>query len=335
MEENTTKSDWNISDLYEKAWQIIKKNKVLWIFGIAVAGYSGGSNFNSGSSRDFEEKDIENFQHLFNNQESFGNFTNVLGTATNEPFTESLKAAFSSIPASFWFILALEIIALILIYIVIFLVASAWANASLIQGIQMAINNQKVTIQDASLKAFASIKGLIWLSIISFLIVVGLVAIPIFLLMILHALVNSAGLTVLLAIPTGIAVFVGIILMTMTEIWAVRKVVLEGTPAIEALKRSFNIAKRKFWSMFLLGVVNTILAGLIMLVPILIFGGALLGGVFGGIANRELIPTLIIGGVILFLVFAIAHAFLSGVITAFKATVWSLAYKQIKGKYEQ
>src|SRR5512138_2092297 len=42
--------DFNFGEVLTRAWQIIWKHKVLWIFGILASCSRGGSNFNSGGN---------------------------------------------------------------------------------------------------------------------------------------------------------------------------------------------------------------------------------------------------------------------------------------------
>src|SRR5207253_2789838 len=102
-----------------------------------------------------------------------------------------------------------------------------------------------------------------------------------------------------------------------------------------ALYHGYKISKRKFWSMLLLGLVNFILGMIILGLPLLLISAIVLGGIFGIQAGYGLGIMLTGIGVILLIAFIFGSIFLSGILTAFKATIWTIAYNNIKGKYEK
>jgi hypothetical protein len=122
------------------------------------------------------------------------------------------------------------------------------------------------------------------------------------------------------------------IMLTTSLIWATRQVVAEGKPAKEALHCGYNIAKKKLWSILLLSLVNSILVAIVFGLPIVVVIGFIIGAVFAGKSFG--IALFIIAGLLLF-AFIIAGTIVNGALGAFKASVWSLAYANIKGKYEK
>lgn len=320
--------DWTISELYEKAWDLLKKHKILWIFGAATAAVSyGGSSYHSNSS---------SFQNLPSSTGSTQtSISQVLGVATSTPFSDTLVHIFTSVPITLYLLLGLAIIVLMVTYFVIILIYSAWTSAALIQSIQTASRNQRPTIEDSSLKALPAIKPLIWLNVVPILVLI-LAAGIYFMLTILGASLSSSFikvLMILLIVAGAVAFIIALVYLTLALIWAARKVVLDGSKAYPALKSGFEITKRKFWSSILLGIVNLVLSFIIALPLGLLFESLAGGGLDSAFshANNIFLPAI---AFIFFLAAYFVYSLVLGLLTAFKAAVWTLAYQKIRGKYD-
>lgn len=326
------KPDWIIEELYRKAWQIVKNNKMLWVFGAAIGA---GTSFNYNNS--LNKSDTEWFQKLFDGNPQQGQeLTRVLG-ATTSATGNIISQLFSSVPQYLWILLGLEFLFLILFGIFISLIYQSWATGAMLENVDRCIKGGKAAIREASEKAFTLLKPLLWLEIIpGLLLTLG----SIFGFMILIAGIMFAP-SILKAI-FGLLLFgfvlfliyVGIML-TASLIWATRQVVTEGKSAKEAFRSGYNIAKKKFWSMLLLGLVNNILVVIIFAIPIVVLIGIIIAAFIASLSFQALgVAIFIIGGLFLFTL-VIAGTVVSGILSAFKATVWSLAYINIKGKYEK
>src|SRR3989344_1751955 len=141
--------DWEIGKLYNQAWSIIKKYKVLWIFGLAT---SAGMSFNFNLPGNFDSDSIKDIQQNFQSFPSeiaSSGFTQVLGASTSKPM-EIFSYLFSNVPFSFYIILGIEILAVIILFTIIGLIYSAWSQAALIEGIQTSLSNNTVCIRDSS-----------------------------------------------------------------------------------------------------------------------------------------------------------------------------------------
>lgn len=327
MNKEKTK-DWKLGELYKNSWQIIKKHKVLWLFGMAVSASS--ASYSSRSSSDFSQKDLENFQKFFqpNNQTPQNDLSMVLGTATNA-FFDGVGIIFTAIPAYLYLFLILELLFLFGTFVMIAIVYKSWAEAGLIEGIQVAISKGNVAIHETSEKAFRSILDIALVRIV-----------PVFAFILAFIIFTFVSLFMgpigpLFAAIGLIGFLYAFIIATFSQIWAVRKVVNEKLPAKQAFREGYNIARKKFWAMLLLGIVNTLLA---MLISGIIAAPALITLVSGFI-SFEKNPTLgmiILGlGFFLLILFFMASGIVGGIITAFKDTVWSHAYAAIKGKYDK
>lgn len=327
--------DWTISDLYHRSWDIVKRHKTLWVFGMAIAGM-GGMSF-QGNSRvwdNFGERLIDRIPS--ESQQAPDAASQVLGAVTASPWGELISSLFSQVPLSFYVILAVELVGLVLVGIVVSLVSNSWANASLIQSIQTALGNHQVSIRSASEKAFKSITQLIWLSVIPSLIF-WVVSLSVFAVLLVGLFFGPTPLKVVSGLLLFVAVLLWLflfIMLVLTEVWALRKVILNEKPWREAFWQGLRMAKRKFWPMLLLGLVNTVLSFIIIGGPILVLVGLLLGGFLSFEGNRGLAIGLFVGGGLLGLALVLGYLLLVGIITAFKASTWTIAYNQIQGKYE-
>lgn len=324
--------DWNIEELYRKAWEIVKKNKILWVFAAAVgSGMSFNNNIN------YNGGELENFRKFFENKPTPGSdeFA-VLGAATNS-FSDMLTHLFSSVPPWFYIALALEIIFLILAGIIISSVYQAWAQGSLLENIQVCINGGKADIREASQKAFGYLKPLIFLQIVPGLILMltfilsFIIAVILLIIIINGALKIVFGLLILILI---LAAFIAFLMFNLTLIWAQRLVITEKQSGINALKKGYKIARKKFWASLLLGTVNSILSGIITLIPIFVIAVIGIGGVFAAWKIEIIRIPLVAAGIFVFIALIILLTLLASILTAFKAAVWSLAYMNIQGKYD-
>ncbi len=331
-------SDWRLDDIYTKSFQIVKKHKVLWIFGSALVSFGAmkaQSNF-SGNN---------NFSKLLQQapgKENSTEINQVLGAATNSPdfLSSFLGQIFSSIPAAAYLALGLDFLLLIALGIVIAVVAKAWITGSLIQGINLASQNKNVSIAESSKLSFSVLKPLIILQIVPGLIF-GLIIATIAIIITVGLVAGGLPIKILfgfLAFGGIIALIIAGLLFTMTMIWAERKVILDGFSASEAFWSGFKIAKKKFWASILLGLVNTILSMLIEFGVLAVLIASIIGPVVGGIFtiqhNLGVGMFLFALAGLLIAVFSVGGLLVSGIISAFKATTWTLAYNSIKDKYD-
>lgn len=328
--------DWEISKLYTRAFEVVKKNKLLWVLGLAAAG--GGFNFRSGSNfgSDSFDKIFPNSTPVPGTQPPPESFNNVLGAATSSPFLESIKNIFSSVPFYFYLLLGLEFLTLIVLSLIINIIYSAWSEGLLIQSSMDGAENKKVAIESASQKVFGKLKPLIWLQIVPGLIFTLVVIITIVVLSILFAILPGAakaipGILTLIAIGAGIY---WALHLALIQIWAPRQVLFENKKSREAFFSGLKLSRKKFWASILLAFVNNILAIFVIGIPIAVLFGLGVGGFFVGKLTPALGILLALIAVPVFLAALVGFMLLSGALNSFKATVWTLAYQQIKGKYD-
>lgn len=330
--------EWPIGELYGKAFTIAKKNPVLWWFAIAVGAGAGSVN-NGGGGGDISAKDMQSFQQMLNGSAP-QSAENVLGAATS-PWMDLLSQIAQAIPWYFYVILGVEIFVIIVISIVVSVIYKAWAEASLLSGIETGIRDEKPTMRNMSENAFPQIKSFIWLQVLPplafWLLSLSILGMLIFLLVVVPGNMKIF-IGILLGIA-GIVFLIGLFFLTMILIWAPRKVIIDKLPAAQAFTVGVHIAKRKFWKTLLFGILNNLISllvfGVAIGVPLIIF---VLFGILAGVLWKGMFAlsvTIISIIAVLFVVWLVALTLLGGIVDTFKAAFWSLAYHKIRGKYEQ
>ena len=328
----------NLSEIYQKAWEITKKHKALWVFGMALAAFSGSNSFNF--SRSF---DSSNFKSLDKTEEGTDGMLDsaVKGVqsirgAADTSF-DSLKEIASQIPASTWIILSVCFTIAIIIGIIISLVAKNWAKGALIAGIDNAETKGRVWFTESSKLGLSKVKQLIKVELLTFI----LVLIPIFPISIL--IVTSLVLKIELSQPFLIMLAVGafilvalsliaISMLSMSFPWAQRLIALENFKAVEAVKQGYRIARKNLGSMLKLGFGNCLVStgigcitSIVIMIPIgIAVGGFLINktaGVIASIPAAVIVLVAIFGGVLVM-----------GILNVFKYTTWNILFKQIRGQ---
>ncbi|MCL5784314.1 MAG: hypothetical protein M1142_03100 [Patescibacteria group bacterium] len=329
--------NWSISELYSKSWQIIKDNKILWLFGMAAVGLSSGS-----SRTNIKSGDIDSIRKFFQNNDpgtTSNKITQVLGAST-DTFAETIKNLFFAVPIWVYVLLGLGILLLILANIILGIIYQAWANGALIAGVNAGAVSQKPTISQSSNNAFPAIKGLIWLNIIPTLIFFLITAVVLVILILGIVLLPSfsKAIPIILTVIAVIGAFIGWLLLTLTQIWASRRVVIDGKPGKQSFLTSFKLAKGRFWKMLGLGIVNILISlavGFIIAFPLLIAGGITIFSVLFSKSNSSLLGFAILSVIVTALIYIFISPILFGILNSFKATVWTLAYNKIKGEYDE
>lgn len=323
--------DWTIEGLYRQAFKIVKTHKVLWIFGMAIA--SAAWNFNLRSS-ELDPEAISNIEQLWHKSTNDGS-SSVLGSGTAVMW-ESISYLFSSIPLWFYLLLVIELLIAAVLSLVIGVIYQNWAIGALLVGIQHAIHKQSVSIRESSEKAFDTIKPLIQVTVIPGLLLFFTFVSVLFLVGVGFA-ASGSFLRIVFGILLGISVLAFLIawvLLVFSFVFAVREIVVSKKPWKAALRRGYFLARKKFWAMLLLGFVNNLLVGLIVALPIGLIFGVFVGGFITYSVYPEIgIGLFVIGGMLLTL-FILACVIFGGIINAFKASVWSLAYQAIHKKYD-
>ena len=227
-------------EVFSKAWKIIWKYKILWLFGIfASCSGGGGGGGGGGGSSGAQFSDNGNY---------YSNNLNYI-----EPWAIALIIA--------------AVILLIIVITVIVIAVSTVGRTGLIQGAKMADENEDAQLTFSSI--FNSVKPFFWRVVgLNLLIMVGYFAILMILgMMFLFSAVLTFGLALICLLPLCcVLIPVFWVLTTFVEMANVA-VVVEDLSIIDGLKRGWQVFRDNLGEMIVMGLV-LVLGGLIVSVLI-------------------------------------------------------------------
>ena len=336
----------DISKIYSKSWQITKKYKILWFFGAILTILAGGgisySNFSSFGDLGSDLSSITN--HSSNQIATSSALTTTSNSVTNPWTVERMMAVlpglFSQVPPLVWLMLVVAILILILIGVGVGYAGRAWILGAFIGGIDEAIDDKQLSINEISKHGFKSFKSQFWLLIVPGLIYFLYLLILISLALIVALMVGfSASDTVKIILAfVGVLILLPLVifpstLLAATQIWSVRIATIEGVPGWQALKTGWKLVKGNWGYMFLLGLVNGFLSGgvgcltMIILIPVSLMLLAI------GAISFAVSPALGILVVVLFLLLLIClgsgAVFLYGAYSLFNYSTWTVWYREL------
>jgi hypothetical protein len=294
----------NILEIIKRAWKIIWKHKILWVFGIlasCVPTMTGGGGHGGG-----------------------GSSGNANAMIPGSAFSANYSNFLADVPPYAWILVFIGIFAIGLIISVLFLMAGTLGTVGVIKGTGMA-DDAGLDAKPISFKAiFNAIKPYYWKVFLIYLIlpILGIILVLLFLIPILIITACTCGLIWLIFIP--ISWFIQLmVIFTMIVIVEEEKGIFE---AIEHAWRVVSLNLGQVILMFIvLGigqiVVSLLVAGpfILSLLPTLI---NLL--VTGGSADVGLIIT----GVLVLIFLPVAILVMGGV-KALVLSSWTLTYRQL------
>lgn len=328
------------SAILRRSWELTKKNKWLWIYGLVLAVFGGGGGSGGGGSWSPDKNTPSIPSNLPKNLPE--KTSKVLGDATS-----ALQSWFSTVPIQTWILLGIGVLLLVLVGIIIGLVIQNWAKGGLIAGFDEADNEKIPTLRGTSQKGIASMKNLLLFSIISFFVAFGLI-IGFFL---ITAILVGGGyllfgfskqiqtIWLILGIIAAVLTFVVLVmLLVMIGIYADRLIVLENAAPWAAWKQGLGIARKKFFPTIIMGVLNTLVgcsAGCLSTIALLIILGIpaiiLIVPLFRGGSFHW--PNPLQAGTILslFALFVYLHLAVRAVLVVFNYGTWNLFFKEVNG----
>ena len=276
----------NFGEVLSRAWQIIWKHKVLWIFGIlagcAGAANSGGSN----SGFRFSSRDWPAIQHQVVNVPNWL-IALIVGT----------------------------IILIILVLIILAIILGTIGRVGLVHGTQLAEQGQDRLIFGElfsySTQFFWRIFGLYLISAILVPLIVLFIGVPISII--------TCGIGVL-------ALIFFLIMVPVILEQSVNAIVVENVGMVEGFRRGWNLVIKNLGTMVVMGLILVVLIGLVSAVvlglPLSLFIlppvlGALIGGrnaAVGGLATSA----------ICFVIFLPVLLILTGIIRSYVSSAWTL-----------
>jgi hypothetical protein len=304
----------NYSEVLSRAWQIIWKHKVLWVFGILAGcarSSSGGGNFTSG--RNFNPSTSQQFP------------------AEMQNYFEQMRRFFESIPQQTWILIGVGAVLLFLVLLVLKIFFGTAGTIGLIHGAQRA--DQEIDARLPFGELFSESLAYFWrvflLNLLVF-VVVFIVAMIIGVFAIFGALITlGIGLICLLPlicllIPVGIAVNVIVEQATIA-------IVVENLDIMNGLRRGWEVVKTYIGPMIIMWLILDlsirIVIGLIIAFPLIVIFIPFVIGLFSGAQQglqTGLIVTLICcAGYLPVLIL------LQGILESYVRTAWTLTFLRL------
>jgi hypothetical protein len=293
----------DFGEVLGRAWKIVWKHKVLWIFGILAGCARGGGGGGTGGGS---------------------------GWRRTQPFGRDLTPEIQQYSTSIgdWIsnhlgvVIALVLIFIVLIILGIFL--GTVGRIGLIRGTAKADGGaQRLGFAELfreSLPFFWRVFGLSFLFGLAFLVVLA----PLIAAGVLTAGVGFLCILPLLCVLIPAAILVGVV-VTQANV----AMVTENIGLLDGLRRGWLVFKQNIGPLMLLWLILAVLgavAGLLIALPLLI---AAIPAALAFIASGgQTSPTLLIGGVCLAVYFPILLV-ANGILTAYLESVWTLAYLRL------
>ena len=307
---------FNFGEVLSRAWQIIQKHKVLWLFGMLASCTQGGRGFNSGG----------------NGGGRGGPGPTDVPPQLQQVFDWIVQHATTFIVLAVSFVCIFWIIAIFLGTIGrIGLIRGAWRAET---GAQNLIFGQ---LFSESTPYFWRIFGLSLVVGLPFLLLIGGLAAMLIVFGVAASrgsdasAVGMLGLVPLLIGCVCLLVPVGFV-VSMIVRQAERAIVLEDSPVLASLSRGWDIFRRHLGEIIVMAIilaVITLVAGFIIAIPVFI---VVLPAVIAFAAgNAQNWTPLIVAGVLLCLYIPISWL-LNGIIISYDETAWTLTYMRLTGK---
>jgi len=304
-------------EVLSRAWRIIWKHKILWIFGI-FAGLAAQAG--SGAQNPFSNN--PRFQYNFD----FGDFSNGDVPPFLRDFAFNIERFFESVPVWFWIVLGVSLF----ILAIGFWVLSIFGRAGLVRGTVKGDEDGSFTF--GSLFKEGS-KYFLRLLVLDLVLVAGGLAVGVLFALALAAvgiLTLGIGLLCLvpllcLLVPAGWALG---IYLTQVEV----AMLAEDLGIWEAFARAWKVFTGRLGEMIVMGLILLVIGlagGILLALPFGLvlapFGISLLST--GELTTTAFTATMVIG--LLLLPFAILGG---GILTAFNWGAWTLTFRRLTGR---
>ena len=320
----------DFGEVFRKAWKIIWKHKILWLFGVlAGCGAMNASNSSGGGGGGSSA-----MQNMGQSNNWTMNGHTFLSPSTQRAF-EDFFDFLSGIPVGVWITIGI-VVAFTLIFVGIILsllslFVGTLGTTGVIKGTSMADQAEPDAKPLSFGDIFKGIKPVYWKV---FLLTIGIRIIGFFVILLLLLpiiifAVCTCGLALFLMIPLGWFVEVMVKFTTIA-------IIEEEKGIFEAIERAWHVIFHNFGQVilmfFILGI-GQLIIGLIIGLP-LVFVPALPILITLLANNGQIIAGSLVVSLILFMIFIPLLVFLSGVLRAYVLTSWTLAFRRLTGQKE-
>ncbi len=291
----------NYGEILTKAWHIIWKNKVLWIFGILAgcssSGGNGGSSYRGGDGTN-------------------GQF-----------FGQDIQRFFESIPAWVWVTIVIAGVILALIAVLLVTVGRIGLIKGTVDADEGAAHLKFGQLFSASMPYFWRVLLLNLLLFVVAILAVVVLAVPVALL-VAGLAVTIVGIICIipLACVLGIVAWLFGIFIQQSTI----ALVTEDLGVMDALKRGWQVVTRNPGQYIVMGVI----LGIIGFVAALIIGLPLVALILPPLFNMAVssgnqVNTGIAVSIVLFLLYLPVLLVLNGILQAYLNSAWTLTFRRL------
>lgn len=311
--------NFNFGEVLSRAWQIIWKHKVLWIFGVLASCSQGGRGFNSGSN-------------------GGGGGTGRPGPTNIPPQLERLLETIVQNATTF-IILA---VSLVCIFWLISIFLGTIGRIGLIRGTWQveggAHNLIFGQLFSESTPYFWRVFGLSLVVGLPFVLLIGALVAGLIVFGVTMSQGDNvpSGLSILGVLPVFLACLCVLIplgiIVTMILRQAERAIVLENAPVLPSLSRGWDIFRSHLGEIILmaiiLGVIGVV-AGFIIAIPVFII--VVPAAIAFAAGNAQNWTPMLVAGALLCLYIPVS-LLLNGIIISFTESAWTLTYMRLTGK---
>ncbi len=299
--------NFNFGEVLSRAWQIIWKHKILWIFGIFAGCSRGGGGGGGGGG-------------------TGGGGTPGPGGQPGQPFSgleQSMQRIAEWIQQNPWIFVVIALVVLVFIVISIFL--GTIGRIGLIRGTYQADGGAESLIFgelfSESMPYFWRVCGLSVRAGLVMLVVVLILLIP---LIAFGALTAGSGMLCILPVICLLVPLAWAVAVILEQ--ATIAMVLENVGIMEGLSRGWQVVRNNLGTMVLMALILFIgsgIVGFIIAIPILV---AVVPVVFAA-ANRSTTSLWI--GLLCCACYLPILLVLNGIITAYMQSAWALTYMRL------
>jgi hypothetical protein len=300
----------NFGEVLSKAWQIIWKHKVLWIFGILAGCASGGSS---------------NVTYTFNGSD-YNNWSSNLPPSAQYYFDDFNRA----IP---WIVLGIVII-LALVVLAIFL--GTIGRIGLVRGVIKADGGPNQPIKDIKLafgELFSGSIPFFW-RVFGLNLVVGLLVAAVIILFVLALVFGS-----ILTLGLGLICLFPFICLMIPVGWAIglvveqanNAIIIENLGIIDGLSRGWEVFRKNIGVILGMGLVQLVLGfagGLLIAIPLLLVSFPLIIGLMRS-GFQEFYWNSLWLSLACLCVYLPVLLVLNGMLIAYLKSVWTLTFLRL------
>ncbi len=318
--------------LIKRAFNITKRFRVLWLFGILVALTAGGASApGNGSGYNFNESDLQR-----------GDWPNWMPV-------DQWRQWFDQFDPNRYMGLFVACCCLLVILVIVALIVNYVARTALMRSVdQIEATGSAPTWRAGWRLGWSNRAFRLWLLelivgvlvVLATLVLLAVAASPLLLLLTQNDAARTIGtiLTVLLGLPVILVLIAAAVALSLLgQFWA-REIALGDQSIGAALMAGYTQVRRRLkdvgvmW-LLMVGIQIAFAIALIPVVLLVLAIAALLGGGLGYAvyALADSVPWAIAAGLPLFLlVLGIPLTFISGLFETFKSSTWTLTYREVR-----